>query len=402
MIRILFVHHRSELGGAPASLSYLIAQLDRARYEPHVYCPAGPAAELFQSVGAIVETGPVAAFTHIWASTYSGRRWLLFGRELALLPLHVVRFRRLLRRGRFDLVHLNDSPLLAAGWLAHAAGVPVIWHLRSALPQGGRDRRSRLVRRAIGRFGTTSIAINDNVADSFGVGSHVIPNTVDLERFRPVDAAAARAELGLPADRPVVSFFGFIYPSKGFREFIRAAALLRNAGTDASYVIVGGDVRGEAFFRTALGRALKLLGLARDHEAQAKRLVEELRVEDQVQFVPFTSDTDRYYGASDVVVAPSRGPELGRPVLEAAASGRPVVASGSIDGAGIVLPARTGYLVPRRSPAVLASVLDLLLRDGSLREALGASARTHAEESFDPVRNAERVAAVYEGVLARA
>jgi hypothetical protein len=66
---VLFVHHRSELGGAPASLSYLIRELDQAHFEPHIYCPPGPAAELFQEAGAHVHTGPVAGFTHIWAST---------------------------------------------------------------------------------------------------------------------------------------------------------------------------------------------------------------------------------------------------------------------------------------------------------------------------------------------
>ena len=83
---ILFVHHRSELGGAPASLSYLIRELDRSRYEPHVYCPSGPAADLFREAGAVVHEGEVSAFTHIWASTYSGRRWLLLARELLRLP----------------------------------------------------------------------------------------------------------------------------------------------------------------------------------------------------------------------------------------------------------------------------------------------------------------------------
>src|SRR3954468_16310054 len=85
-VPVLFVHHRSELGGAPESLSYLIRELDRGRFEPHVYCPPGPAAELFREAGATVHTGVVAGFTHIWASTYRGRRWLLLVRELARLP----------------------------------------------------------------------------------------------------------------------------------------------------------------------------------------------------------------------------------------------------------------------------------------------------------------------------
>src|SRR5436305_14422322 len=168
---ILLVHHRSELGGAPASLSYLIRELDETQFEAHIYCPPGPAAELFRQAGAKVHTGPVAGFTHIWASTYRGRRWLLFLRELGLLPPHVLRFRRTLRRHRFELVHFNDSPLIPAAWLARRESLPVVWHLRSALPDGGGDRRSELVRSAIRRLATESIAINHDVAGVFRVGS---------------------------------------------------------------------------------------------------------------------------------------------------------------------------------------------------------------------------------------
>src|SRR5437764_304779 len=324
---VLYVHHRSELGGAPASLSYLIRELDSDAFEAHIYCPPGPAAELFRQAGANVHTGPVAGFTHIWASTYRGRRWLLFLRELGLLPPHVLRFRRTLRRHRFELVHFNDSPLIPAAWLARRESLPVVWHLRSALPDGGGDRRSELVRSAIRRLATESIAINHDVAGVFGVGSSVVPNSVDLERFRPGDPEQAKAALGLPKDRPVVSYFGFIYPSKGFREFIEAAATLRDEGLDASYLIVGGAVRGQEFFQTVVGRSLQLADLTRDYESEANALVDELGLSDDVRFIPFTQDTAGLYQASDVVVAPSQGPELGRPVIEAAASGVPVGAT---------------------------------------------------------------------------
>src|SRR5436305_2348266 len=305
-IPVLFVHHRSELGGAPESLSYVIRELDRTKFQPHVYCPSGPAAELFREAGAIVHTGAVAGFTHIWASTYRGRRWLLSGRELARLPSHARRFRRPLRRQRFELVHFNDSPLIPAAWLARREGLPVVWHLRSALPGEGRDRRSGLVRSAIKSLATTSIAINRDVSEVFGVGSTVVPNSVDLQRFRPGDRAAARAALGLPADLPVVSFFGFIYPSKGFREFIEAAARLRERGVEATFLVVGGAVRGQEFFRTVVGRSLQLVDLTRDYESEAKDLVHELGLDDVVRFIPFTQDTASLYQASDVVVAPSQ------------------------------------------------------------------------------------------------
>src|SRR5439155_816053 len=296
-----------------------IRELDSAQFEAHIYCPPGPAAELFRQAGAKVHTGPVAGFTHIWASTYRGRRVLPFHPWLVLLPHPVFRFRRTTRRHRFELVHFNDSPLIPAAWLARHESLPVVWHLRSALPDGGRDRRSELVRRAIRRFATTSIAINHDVAGVFGVDSTVVPNSVDLGRFRPGDQEAAKAALGLPSERPVVSYFGFIYPSKGFREFIEAAAQLRDAGLDASYLIVGGAVRGQEFFQTVVGRSLQLADLTRDYESEAKALVDDLGMSEVVRFIPFTQDTANLYQASDVVVAPSQGPELGRPVIEAAA-----------------------------------------------------------------------------------
>jgi glycosyltransferase involved in cell wall biosynthesis len=396
---VLFVHHRSELGGAPASLSYLIRELDEAQFEAHIYCPPGPAAELFRQAGAKVHTGPVAGFTHIWASTYRGRRWLLFLRELGLLPHHVVRFRRTLRRHRFELVHFNDSPLIPAAWLARRESLPVVWHLRSALPDGGRDRRSELVRSAIRRLATESIAINHDVAGVFGVGSTVVPNSVDLQRFRPGDPERAKAALGLPSDRPVVSYFGFIYPSKGFREFIEGAARLRDQGLDASYLIVGGAVRGQEFFQTVVGRSLQLADLTRDYESEANRLVDELGLSDNVRFIPFTQDTAGLYQASDVVVAPSQGPELGRPVIEAAASGVPVVASGSRTGGGVVVPGETGILVEDFRAETLAEAVAELLRDEGRRRSLGRAAREHAERNFDPGKNARRIEAIYRRIL---
>ena len=145
-----------------------------------------------------MHTGPVSGFTHIWASTYRGRRWLLFARELALLPPHVLRFRRTLRRNQLrarPLQRLAADPggvaraaRGAAGRLAPALGAagrrPRPALARSSAPRSGGSRRRR------SRSTTTS-------RDVFGVGSTVVPNSVDLERFQPGDASAAKAALGL-------------------------------------------------------------------------------------------------------------------------------------------------------------------------------------------------------------
>ncbi len=393
--RILYVHHRSELGGSPTSLAHLIRRLDPEEFEAHVYCPPGPAADLFRRAGATVHTGPIAGFTHVWASSYRGRRWLLFAREVMRLPQHVRALSALLRRERFDLVHLNDSPLIPAGVIARRRGLPIVWHLRSALPNDGKDIRSRLVSSAIGRLASATIAINDDIARVFDIDSRVIPNVVDLDEFRPNDAAKAKAELGLPGDVPTVAFVGFIYPLKGFREFIETAHRIRDRGVDAQFVVVGGAVRGEAFFTSLTGRLLERLGLAENYDREARDLVRRLGLQDVVRFVPFIERTARVYQASDVVVAPSRGPELGRPLIEAAASGVPVIASGSATGGGIMLPGQTGELVADSDVETLTSAVEALLRDPERRAELGRAARHHAEARFDARTNTAEVQEIY-------
>lgn len=392
---ILFIHHRSELGGAPTSLAYVLRELDREQYDPHVFCPPGPAADLFRSAGATVYTGRVASFTHIWASVYQGRRWLLLLRELLYLVPHLMQLRALLRRQRFAIVHLNDAPLLPAAILVRLHGTPIVSHLRSSLPYGGQDRRSRYIRRVLRWAASASIAINDDVASSYALGSDVVPNAVELDRFRPSDRAEARQQIGIAPTERLVTFFGFLYPSKGFSEFIKAAAELKAAGVKAHYMMVGGAVRSEAYFRTPVGRAVRFLDLARDYESLAHELVRSLGLEGDITFVPFTLTLSTIYQASDVVVAPSRGPELGRPVIEAAASGVPVVATGSRGGAGILLPERTGILAADMLPSTLAAAIGSLLADDERRAAYGAAARAHAEAHFDAAVNTRRIEQIY-------
>ena len=145
---------------------------------------------------------------------------------------------------------------------------------------------------------------------------------------------------------------------------------------------------------------LELLGLAHDYEAEARELVREHRLEDRFRFVPFTPDIAELYRASAVVIAPSQGPEIGRPVLEGAASGVAVIATGTQTGGGIVEPGRTTIVVENVGADVLAEATTELLSDPERRAAIGAAARAHAERMFDPVTNTRKVEAVYEKLTA--
>ena len=79
--------------------------------------------------------------------------------------------------------------------------------------------------------------------------------------------------------------------------------------------------------------------------------------------------------------------------------GKPVVASGSEAGAGVLLPGKTGLLLQDASPEQLAAALRLLIADPELRRRLGEAAAEHARVRFDPASNARAVERVYDELL---
>jgi glycosyltransferase involved in cell wall biosynthesis len=386
--RILFVHHRPQASGAVRSLALLISALDE-RWEPHVLVPGGEAAAVLASAGATVHTAPVPAFTHTWDVQYRGLRWLVFVREALSFPGHARRLRQLL--GQLDpaIVHLNDSVMLASGFLAHRHGSRVVWHLRSSLASGGRDRRSRLVARALDAWGDAAIAIDDDVARTFPLrlAIEIVPNPVVAEPGEP-------AELPVPEGRVTVGYFGYLRRQKGWPELVEAMRILVDDGTPVHAVVVGGGVRRPEAFRGVRGRLLRRLGIP-DEESDLRARVAERGLTDRFSFLPFTTDPGPVYRALDIVVFPNQGAGLGRPVLEAAAYGKPVVASGSPDGAGILVPDRTGLLLHKASAEHLAAAVANLVGDPERRRELGRQAAEHAASHLGPNAAARSVEAVY-------
>ena len=147
-------------------------------------------------------------------------------------------------------------------------------------------------------------------------------------------------------------------------------------------------------FRGVRGRVLRAAGVP-DEERDLRTRVAELGLADRFTFLPFTTEPGAVYRALDIVVFPNQGAGLGRPVLEAAAYGKPVVASGSPDGAGLLLPDETAILLAAATPAALAEAVGRLAADGDLRDRLGARAEQHAQKWFAPDAVARRVEAVY-------
>jgi len=179
---------------------------------------------------------------------------------------------------------------------------------------------------------------------------------VDHAVFRPLDAAAARRELGI-GDEAMMLFVGRIQRLKGIDLAISALAELVPAlDRPVRLVVVGG----------ASGRG----GEAEVERLQA--LATSLQVDDHVSFLgPQPHDRlPLFYNAADVVTVCSHSESFGFAALEAHACGTPVVGTAVGGLTHIVRDGRSGFLVESRDPSVFAARLKTLLSDPELRRDL--------------------------------
>jgi len=179
-------------------------------------------------------------------------------------------------------------------------------------------------------------------------------NAVDGKRFVPRDRQQARAALGLPLDRSILVYVGRLGHEKGPDVLLEAFARLRSADPERPpllAIVGGGALAGELEARAAA------LGLGSDVRFMGERPGEE---------VP------SWISAGDLLCLPSRREGCPNVVLEALASGRPVVAS-RVGGVPELLDEETGALVPPDDPAALAEALRTTLARSWDPERLRAS-----------------------------
>jgi glycosyltransferase involved in cell wall biosynthesis len=218
----------------------------------------------------------------------------------------------------------------------------------------------------------------------------VIPNGVDVDRFRPAapeEKPRLRRTLGLPADRLVVLFVGFFShekrPDVAFRAWADASA-----GAPASTLVFIG--------RTASPYYEIDEALAQTIRRDATRL----GVGDRVIFVEDTDAIERYYRAADVLMFPSTREGLPNVVLEAMASSLACVVS-TLPGVTDVLIASdvNGVLVAPDDLPGYATALRRLIVDAALRARMGAEARRTIEVGFSIARTAAAHVAMYRDLM---
>ncbi len=379
-LRILFLEHGAEMGGAQHSLLELVRVLGQSNAVA-VACPHGPLANELGKLGVEVIPIPPSQLTFRIRS------------PLAVLEaVRSIRTRRAMRSAaedwRPDVLHANT---IRAGLLAPRGGAaPLIVHCRDLLPTGS---VATLVRAAILRRSSAVIAVSKTVATRLAWGQprrtpvFVVDNPVNTGRFAPgrISRDAARQVLGVSGG-PFIAVIAQITPWKGQLRAIRILSQFRRSRPDAQLLLVG-ETKFIAPVTSYDNRA---------YELELRHTISQLGLDHSVHWLGERQDVETVMAALDVLLVPSTEEPFGRTVIEALSMNVPVIGTDAGGPPEVIRPGIDGYTLPPEDYDAWSAAIGLLVDRGAQD-----GSREYVVERFSTERHAEQVLAVYGDVLAR-
>lgn len=294
----------------------------------------------------------------------------------------VVSLARYLRHEEFDIVHTHSTEAGIIGrFAATLANVPNVVHTVHGVPFAD-DRNDTLNRFVLvcerwAATHTDRIVTNANViAEEYidrGIGRPeqytTVYSGVNLDAFADAEPAD-----DLPGDRPRVVMVGRLADGKGHEVLLNAVASMDDF--EGSVCIVGDGPLSDSL----------------------AAVIEERELSDQVFLIGFREDIPQVLAASDVLVLPSFREGTPRVIIEAMASGLPVIATNIAGIPEQVIDGENGYMIPTGDAAVLSDRIEMLLSNKELRERMGAHGLEHVNR-FSATKMIKELDKVYQQLL---
>ena len=363
------------------------------------------------AIVAAEKLDPTRFDSHLWTGSEAGREGSLLeearrrGVRVRVLP-HLVRrvdpaadaritleLARLFRRERFDILSTHSSKAGIVGRVAaRLAGVPVVvhnvhgWGFHEHMPASTR-RTYEILERCLARHTDRLASVSERttlLGLEAGIGRPeqyvLIRSGIPLDRFHPDEACRERIrrEFAWPLDSPVIGSVGRLSPQKNPLDFVRAAVGIAARQPAARFLYVG-----DGALRAEMERELDAAGLR-----------------DRTVLAGLRDDVPDLLKAMDVFVLTSLWEGMPRVVLQALATGVPVVAYDIAGIAEVVREAHNGYTVVPGSVATIADHVVRLLEDDAARREMGRRAREDFDESFTEEGMLRRLDALYSGLFA--
>lgn len=371
-IKILEMIDQPFLGGGQINLLSLAESLDKKKFKVSVCSQAGG------PLGEALKTRNIPHFPANLKKIFS--------------PQTLVNIKTLLRELRIDILHTHGGIAGFYGrWAARQVGTPVIVHTLHGIHYlHYRNIFLKyvyiLLERWLSRFTNAVIFVSD--ADRKKGIRHrlsdqdkmeVIKNGIDFSQFKSLGNHANMKEwrektLGEISSGPLVGTVARLHRQKGISFLLKAVGKIQEVIPDVKIVIVGGG----------------------PWQDRLNRLNQELQHSDCVRILGERSDAYDLLALFDVFVLPSLWEGLPYVLLEAAALGKPVVAT-DVDGPReLIKNGETGLLVPSSDPASLAQAVITLLRDREKASKLGANFKRDLSQKYTLSHMVKQTQELYE------
>ena len=289
-----------------------------------------------------------------------------------------------LQTGGFDLLHANSlSMSRLSGALASQWPIPCSGHLRdiiklskAAIRDLNQNRQLIAVSEATRAFHVAQGLAAEKVS--------VCYNGVDVERFQPRSATGAlKQELGLSDNARLCLTIGQLGLRKGQDVLAEAAAQLAAEGDQNTHFVLVGERHSQKQESIDYDRAITTA-------------FEQPGLTGRLHRLGYREDIPWLMNEADLLVHPAKQEPLGRVLLEAIASGLPIVATDVGGTAEIVTHEVSALLVPASDSSTLANAIKRALGDQSLRQSLAEAARLQALAQFTSEQAAERMATLWQ------
>ncbi len=283
--------------------------------------------------------------------------------------------RRIVRRGRFDIVHtyLFWSDILGVTG-ARLAGCPRIIVGRRALHAWIHD--NKVLFHGLEQF--TNVLANEVIANSEAVLRDATTNEAFLPRIRTViyngiDVTAYEPSYKIPIGPLRLVTVGWLAPRKGQEYAIQAIRLVHAAGVNARLVLVGSG----------------------EDETKLRQMATELGVNDMITFAGEHPDPRPFLSSADVFLLPSRQEGFSNAILEAMACGLPVIATDVGGNAEAIVQNRGGLIVEPENPEALAAAITQMGANRHELPDMGRFNRERVAERFSLKASAQSLANWY-------
>lgn len=285
-----------------------------------------------------------------------------------------------------DLVHANSLSMgRMIGRIAPQLPIPCTTHLRDII------KLSKAAIRDLNQ-NTGLVAVSQATQDFHvqqGLVSNkvqVIHNGVDTDLFHPAPAnGSLRQELGLHDNDVMIANIGQICLRKGQVHLAHALVSMTQEYPELHLLIVG-----ERYSQKQESI---------DYEKRIRKLFDDVSMGERLHFLGFRNHMEQLLNEVDLVVHTAHQEPLGRVLLEAAACGRPIIATDVGGTREILSDEDTALLIPANDIQALSTAIRHSLEDKALRERLGCRAREQAVEKFALIPAAERLRAYWRSFL---